>query len=177
VRDGQTTQPFEELLDEEPERPCTDLPFTFWSDILVRSSFYAAHLQRWIDAFGRDALLVLTHEDLSDPGRALAAIGDHIGIDPTLAPDPGRRLNEGYAPRSNVLHRWVRRPSPALLGALRATLPQPVRSRIRAAIVGANERPVPVLAPATRQRLLEVYRDDTAALEDLLGRDLSAWRR
>jgi hypothetical protein len=43
VRDGQTTRPFEALLDEEPERPRTDLPFTYWTDILVRSSFYEVY--------------------------------------------------------------------------------------------------------------------------------------
>lgn len=32
------------------------------------------------------------------------------------------------------------------------------------------------MAPALRQRLLDAYREDTLALADFLGRDLSAWR-
>jgi hypothetical protein len=33
----------------------------------------------------------------------------------------------------------------------------------------------PPLDPGTRARLLELYRPDILALQDLLGRDLSGW--
>lgn len=178
VRHEQTRATLEELIEREPVDPPSDLPFTAWTDIVVRSGFHAAHLRRWIDAFGRDALLILTKDDLdADPGAVLTAMCEHIGVDPTAPLDRERRLNEGYAPRSTTVNQLVRRPSPALLGLLRRTLPQPVRSRIRATLVRANDRPIPPLAPDTRQRLLDTYRDDTLALEEILGRDLSAWRR
>jgi hypothetical protein len=48
---------------------------------------------------------------------------------------------------------------------------------LQAAALRLNARPAPVLDQPTRQRLLDLYREDTLALEDLLGRDLSAWRR
>jgi len=177
IRHLETRASVEELIDREPVAPRSDLPWAMWSEILVRSSFYAAHLQRWIDAFGRPALLIVTAEDLAaDPASALRAVCEHIGADPEV-PLASRRLNEGYAPRSSLVHRLIRRPAPRVLALARATVPHPVRSWVRSSALRANDRPMPELLPATRERLLALYRDDTLALEEILGRDLSAWRR
>ena len=38
-----------------------------------------------------------------------------------------------------------------------------------------TSRPPPPLAPDMRRRLVDFYRDDVLALQDLIGRDLSRW--
>ena len=63
--------------------------------------------------------------------------------------------------------------------AIRRRLPAPLGRRA----LGLVERlrflalEKPTLDPKLRRELLEVYRDDIARLETLIGRDLSAWLR
>jgi hypothetical protein len=177
-RHGETTRSLEELIASEPlDRP-TDLPWGIWADVVVRSSLYATHLRRWIDEVGRDALLIRTADELREaPDAVLRSVFEHIGVDPTVPVDAGRRLNEGYEPRSARLHRWTRWPSARTLTVARAVVPHPVRRWARVRTMQMNERPISPMAPATRQRLLDIYREDTLELEEVLGRDLSAWRR
>jgi hypothetical protein len=166
------------LIDRESLDPRSDLPYDGWTDIMVRSSFYAAHLQRWVDAFGEAPLLAVTHDDLTrDAPSVLRAVFEHLAVDPDVPVDGSRRLNEGSKPRSARLQQLVRRPSPRTLAVVRATVPHRVRSWARVTAIRTNEQPIPPMPPATRRRLLDIYREDTLALEALLGRDLSAWRR
>ena len=53
-------------------------------------------------------------------------------------------------------------------------VPQPLRKGVRTLTAQSADQKL-VLAPETRARLVEYYRPDVRVLEELLGRDLSAW--
>lgn len=163
-----------ELIDSEPVAPRTDLEWDAMPTSVVRSRLYHAHLTRWLAAFPRDQLLILLHDDLArDPATVLLALYRHIGVSPEEAHPLDARHNVGSAPRSARLYRWMQN-----AGSSRRVLRVLPGSRsVQAAALRLNTRPLPVLDLSTRQRLLDLYREDTVALEDLLGRDLSAWRR
>jgi hypothetical protein len=169
---------FEDLVAREPAEPASDLPPAGPLTYLVRSGLYHAHLRRWLDAFPPDRLLVLLHEDLlADRAATLATVWRHLGVDPdAAAPAPGP-VNAGSNPRSRRLYLFLNRPGPVArpLHAVARRLPR--REAIRRVVDGINARAVPPMPPGTRRLLLERYRDDTSALADLLGRDLSAWLR
>jgi hypothetical protein len=129
-------------------------------------------------AFPAEQILVLLYEDLqADAASVVRHAWTHIGVDPGVALDVDERLNVGSDPRSMRLYAFSERPSHVarvMKGALRGV---PGRATVQRLVRGWNERPTPPMPVATRQRLLDLYRDDTDALEELLGRDLSAWKR
>jgi hypothetical protein len=70
----------------------------------------------------------------------------------------------------------LKRPNP-LKAAVRPLLPRKARARLSSALQGRNLSEAPPLEPQARRRLVGLYREDVLRLEDLIGRDLSAWLR
>jgi hypothetical protein len=64
--------------------------------IYLDRSRYATQLERYLDHFPREQLLVVRAEDLfRDPSLVLPRVWGFIGVDPSFQPaDPGRRDNE-----------------------------------------------------------------------------------
>jgi hypothetical protein len=174
---GKAQGSFEEEIDREPLEPVA----TQWAwelTMLVRARLYHAHLTRWLDAFPRDQLLVHLYEDLrEDPAAVVRRTFSHLGLDPDVPLDVSERSNVGTDPRSLRLHAFEHRPGRVARHLKLALRRVPGRRTVQSVVLRWNERPVPPVPSASRQRLLDVFRSDTDALEELLGRDLSAWRR
>ena len=59
---------------------------------------------------------------------------------------------------------------------LKRILPSSVRSRTKQRAIAWNTtRPAP-LSPDVRRRLIDMYTDDITRVEELIGRDLTAWK-
>jgi len=92
-------------------------------------SNYLRQLEPYVDCFGRESVLVLTHEELAlDPAGTLARVWSFLDVDPVRAPRAVPRANEADRYRSIRLQRSL-----ASSGLLPAEL---------------GERPVPALHPA-----------------------------
>lgn len=147
---------------------------------------YAPQVQRWFDRFGREQVKVLLLDDLrADPAgtydsvlRWLDLPVDFPGKAKVLAADE-RTRNSNRRVRSAWVRAQVNRPSRrrVLEGVDPAPVPG-VGMLIRAARrlnIEYVERP-----PADKQVVADLRRalaPEVDALEALLGRDLSAWRR
>jgi hypothetical protein len=58
-------------------------------------SRYATQLERYLDHFPREQLLVVRAEDLfRDPSQVLPTVYGFVGVDPSFRPSPGRHDNE-----------------------------------------------------------------------------------
>jgi hypothetical protein len=165
------------MIDQEPLEPRVTR-FTNTDTQMVRMRFYHHHLTRWLDAFSPEQLQVLLYDDLEDdPAALVQQAWAHIGVDPTVPVDVAERHNVGTTPRSARLQAF-RRSQGRLGRAVKAPLRHaPGGDAIRSAVTRWNRRPTDTLPADLRRRLLDIYRDDTEALEELLGRDLSTWRR
>jgi hypothetical protein len=164
VAGGEDLPDFAEAVRQEASRQASGWPFTYQ---YMGWSHYSAQLRPFFDLFGRTRVLVHLHDDLCTDAEAviratlgflevddrgpIAALGRHNEVRPALrrSAGPARRLLRRAAPPS------VRR----VLGA-KATL-SPAR---------------PSLDPNLRAELTEQLREEIVALEELLRRDLSAWR-
>ncbi|MGY1987910.1 sulfotransferase family protein [Blastococcus sp. SYSU DS0669] len=160
---------FEECLAAEEERTRAG-----WSHMwqLARLSRYAEQLAPFTAAFG-DRLLVVVQEEFSaDPAGHLRRVLEFLEVDPSVPIDPTRRVNASGLPRSRAVTaaQNVLRRSPALRRLVTAAVPQRQRERVRA----ANLAPT-TIDPATRAGLAASFADDVGALQDLLGRRLTAW--
>lgn len=149
-------------------------PYAGGSHIL-RMGLYAEQLDRYVDAFGRDALLVLPYEQVTGaPQEALTAICRHVGVaDHDF--DTGVRYN-----RSGVAGGRV---SALLTGAahrvqprVKAVLPARLAARIgrwRA----THDRPdeAPEIPADLRAALVDWFRPSVAELRSRGFVDTAAW--
>lgn len=135
---------------------------------------YHHFLLPYIEQFGADRVHVALHEDLvADPLTVLAAMFSFVGVDPGFVPDMTARLNRTGQIRNPVLRGvWTR--TVGIRTALRPHLPASLRRSVGRTFLTDLDRPD--VDPMLRQRLLDVLVDDITALEQLIGRDLSAWK-
>lgn len=149
----------------------------------VLQSRYRQNLSRWIDLFGRDALLVLVAEELaSDPAAGYAAVCAHLGISAEAPPDDiHERQHESVASHLPALQRGLRAGGDA---ARRLGLGNLVRS-VKGApgvrtVLGLNRKDLrKTVAPMrddTRARLVELFAPDVAFVRELVGRPIPQWK-
>lgn len=157
----------------EPERIRAGWGYD-WHYVAVGS--YAAQIERYFRTFGRERVAVYLYDELStDPLAVFRQACRFLGVSDTLVPDVSERRKEAYRPRFLALDRILHHPNRVRSLARRMLSParfEALRARIRA----WNSAPVPPLPGAQHQRLKALFRDDVRRLEQLLGRDLSAWR-
>ena len=136
--------------------------------------FYASQLKLYFEKFDRRQLKIYLYDDWkSDNLTVLQDIYRFLNVDERFVPDLSLRYKDFRVPRSRKLHRFLLRPHP-LKSALKPLFPENCRRRIIEAIVNRNLYK-PQLNPHVRRHLIDVYREDIMELQDLIGRDLSAW--
>ena len=162
---------FEEALAAEPARIADNwAPWWFDSD----RGFYGRQLEHYFSVFPREQVLVLLYEDLlADVAGTLRKICAFANIDPTFEFDVSVRHNAAPVPRSPQLDRFIRRPN-RLKRLMLAPVPSVIRKAVGRTVRDRNlQRATPT--PAARERLIEEHRTDIGRLQELIGRDLSAW--
>jgi hypothetical protein len=181
VKEGWETAPtFEAALALEAERRDQGYWFSYlYSD----TSRYSARVVAWQERF-RDCKVVLFDDLCADPlattndvlawldleplAELTASVKNPSGLDRSPIAKGLRRLANRSRNERGPAGRMVR----AVLGDLGAR-------RLKQTVVERLDRRLtapPPLADETRARLAVTFTDDIARLEDLLGRDLSAWR-
>jgi hypothetical protein len=155
---------FEEALeryaDEEyvPGRPGT-----------FSRGFYMRYIERFLERFPREHLLVLLTDDLlQSPRPTYRALFGFLGVDESFdCPEMAQRANPARV-HTNPLYRFFfRRPHAC------ARLP----GRVRRLVSSGPTRPFtpPPMRAETRRRLVDFYGDANRRLADFLGRDLDHW--
>jgi hypothetical protein len=137
---------------------------------------YAAHVRRYLETFGPDAVHVIVYDDFSaDPATSYRRTLEFLGVDPAFEADFSV-VNRSKEARSRWLQQltyapWFMRTT--------AKLPKPVNHVIRRSLKRLNfkEQPRTTLDPQLRARLTQEMAPDVTELGELLGRDLSSWRR
>ena len=136
---------------------------------------YGVLLRPYFELFERERIKLLLFEDLAaNPARAMSEIYEFLGVDPSFVPDVSRRHNAASVPkypRLNYAWQALRRMQPRGFCA-----PEAIIRWNRRLMESTYTAPPPIDA-GLRARLLELYRDEIGRVEDLLGRDLEAWRR
>ncbi|MBI5154701.1 sulfotransferase [Candidatus Poribacteria bacterium] len=132
--------------------------------------FYTQCLQPFLDRFPRERVGIFFHDDLRrDPAALTREVARFLGVDDTWKPNVELLFNVSEEPRAPALEA-LHRHSGGLRDMLRPVLPLGIRRAIRSAIYRR-----PRLAPADRDVLIEFYREEIRRVEELTGRDLSAW--
>jgi hypothetical protein len=169
-----TAPTFQEALKRDSLRNKTNWCTSY---LYVECGMYFRQVQRYLDIFGNDQVLVLMFDDLAKkPQELFSGIAAHLGIDP--APFSSTELSKAYnsyrLPRFQSAYQFARK---ALSKELRRKLlPAPVQDWLRFSPLLYRTRRSPIDAES-RQFLQEVYDPDITRLEELLGRKLPELRK
>jgi Sulfotransferase domain len=146
-------------------------------NLFVARSRYATQLDRWLEHFPQELLLVLSAEELRDDRhRAVQAVLNHVGlddrIDPALLGAEHHRSDdkaELAQPAARVRASAVGR----VIDVVPARVRAPVTQRLRAVLSHPVERQE--LPPALRERLSELLAPEVERLRALTGRRFEDW--
>ena len=133
---------------------------------------FATHLQSYIDLYGRESLLILYFDGVSnDPETQISRVRAHLGLPPRpLSPDAREKVKDKKAPvvPAELRERlsWMK----PLVRPLRGT---PAFEAVRGAV--ARKIEYPELTDELRKRLNEYYGPSIEALEQISGQSLSHW--
>jgi len=160
---------FAEALAAEPERRAGRRipPGAYFPEGLLYTGVgrYAAQVERYFTAFGRENVLCILFDDMvRDTAAVYRQALEHLGVDPRFEAelDPGRA---GERARMQAIRQLTR------------TSPE-VRRRLQFKDMRQHEGgPRSPLPAADAARLRDLFAEDVARLGALLGRDLGAWTR
>jgi hypothetical protein len=161
------------------------------ADEILEFGLYGKHLERYLEIYGEERVLVLLDEDLRTDGEAARRrVYGFLGVDAEFQPSIGRRSrNEGVYPLSRLTflrlrNRFVYDNGDPMTGTMKRPN-WPRQALLNAAIVLAdryvlapifgNDRPP--LDPAVREQLVAFYAKEIEKTEAMIGRDLSEWER
>jgi hypothetical protein len=148
---------------------------------MIESARYAHYLKAWINDFGRSRVLVTIYDDLErDPQGYVDSICDFIRIS-LFSLRPSQRVpvngsEEIRAPSSYFLLRAFRF-MVAVASSLRfnAAFKLARRIQLKGLLLGRG-RELPPLSPVTADALRKRLTPEIEEVEDILGRDLPAWK-
>jgi hypothetical protein len=149
---------------------------------LAGGNRYAFHLCKWFETFGRENVLVTMYDELrAQPQSYLDRVTDFIGIERiALSARPEIRDDVhsfARAPRSHKLARNARKMMYWMQGhQAYGAINLLERAGVWDFCYGRGA-PFGRLAPEQEQQLRERYLPEVEALEELLGIDLSAWKK
>jgi hypothetical protein len=159
--------------------------------LLLDQGLYHLHLSHWWKFFDREQLLVVLYEDIkNNPVGVIQQVYKHIQVDANFIPPScnarGSETRAGVSPKSRFhdrvygltyqsLNRVIYRPLRRLIGSRRAGQVNQMIGVRRVLEKLFFRRGYQPFDAATRQRVIDYYREDVERLEDALGRDLSQW--
>ena len=162
---------FADALATEDERFARNWSPGWW---YRRGGLYFEQLSRYHAQFDPSQIRVYLYEDFCErPVDLIKDVFGFLGVDDTFEPDMSIRYQQGGLPRSATIHAIIRKPGP-IKSVYRLLVPARHRERLTKAIKSKN-LVKPGLDPEIRRQLIDFYREDILRLQDLIGRDLSAW--
>lgn len=147
-------------------------------NLLVAPSRYATQLERYLEYFPSEQILVIDQSDLRlHRIKTLQQAFRFLGVDPMFAtPRFDQEQNtrtEKYALTRLGMPVWNR-----LLGPAVRRLPEPARGRARKRLLRALSEPIstePTIAPEVRPRLEALLRAEADRLRTLTGKRFASW--
>ena len=162
---------FSEAIDAEPERMKQNW---FMSYFYTDAGFYSKQLKNYLNLFPRSQLKIFLYEDLQDTQQLVKEIFDYIGVNPDISLDTSAKFNISGNVRFPWLYQTIRKSSrvkPFIRKLIMNKNWNWLKNRWDSIIMKKYEP----MSGETRQRLINIYREDILELQEILQRDLSSW--
>ena len=133
---------------------------------------FAAHLQTYVDLFGRERLLILFYEGVNnDPQAQISKARTHLGLPPRrLAPEGTAKVKDKSAP---VVPPGLSKRLSWAKPIVRPLFGMPAFEAVRGLV--AREIHYPQLSDDLRIRMQDYYAPSIEALEKMSGQSLAHW--
>jgi hypothetical protein len=148
--------------------------------IYLAYSRYAMQLERYLEHFPREQLLVVTSEGLrEDRAATVRRVYEYLGVDPTLSPPAlGTEFyttaqRRSYPPLVWTARRFVKRHVPQAKRA--KELVDAMMTRRPGGGADSTPSTAPVVSPLLRTQLAELLGDDVARLRSYLPPGFDGW--
>lgn len=139
--------------------------------------YYAEQIQRYLELFDSKQIKVYLYEDLrTKPQEMMYSLFDYLEVDPTFQPDMRLRENKTGLPKNPRLQLFLKYEHP-LKSMAKPFLPTKLRQRMRVNIINRNLEKAPPIDATAKAFLHDAFATDIMQLEDIIQRDLSAWRQ
>lgn len=177
-REGETLKTFEAALEAEEDR-IRDLAFREkcygWhaNYYYYHRGLYFEQVKRYLDTFGKEKVLILLFDELAKaPVKTAQKVFSFLAVDDSFVP----RV-EVHNPAGQILNIPRFWEDAGLFQKTASFLfsKNPIK-KIPHLLRNVGRRPPKPLDTQTARRLKERFYDDICALEQLIGKDLSAWK-
>ncbi len=150
--------------------------------LMASGNHYARHLKGWFDTFGKENVLVTMYDELrSDPQQYLNRVTDFVAVERIALSERPTLSDDVHAFRRAPRNRRLARKATRLRYWLQGQQAYGVVNLLDRAGVwqfcGGRGEPFLPLRPEQEARLRERYLPEVEALEELLMKDLSAWKK
>jgi hypothetical protein len=140
---------------------------------ILEFGMYAGQVARYLANFPRDQVRIWLYEEtLKDPKMFHREVLEFLGVDPAGGTEIKKRHLEVSLARAPMLTNVLKRAR--IYDSLRDALPSGLQRFVRP--VFCRPRRGMYMSAEDRAFLVDFYRQDVCRLEQLIGRDLSAWR-
>jgi hypothetical protein len=136
------------------------------SSLHIDCGRYADQVERYLERFGARVQVLFFEDFVGHEADTIADVYSFLGVGPPTAGAAPRQMNPASLPRNRLSAALLA--SGKLRRAIRATVPRPLRGRMRAGLL--RRATPPPMDPAARALLIEIYRPEVGRLAELLGR-------
>lgn len=145
----------------------------------IDSAMYNEQVQRFLNVFDTKNVLIVLHDDLSrNFNQIYQQTLQFLGVNNTSFLPSEQQINARKEVKNVKLHQISKQPPSKLKSIFRTVVPsKKVRHSIMKWVEERNvtEQKPEGISTATKQRIIELTKQDTLALEKLLNKDLSSW--
>ncbi|MGA0201037.1 MAG: sulfotransferase domain-containing protein, partial [Prochlorotrichaceae cyanobacterium] len=137
---------------------------------------YATHLTNFFSHCDRERFLILLFDDLKrNPQALMSRIYDFVGVASDFEPDTHQKLHFNPTAKVDNWSAKLLKQTQTLNQGLKQIVPPSLRSALREKLQKNTQVQKPTLPLALQAKLVDYYRDEVYALEDLIGQDCSHW--
>lgn len=144
----------------------------------IKPGFYYCELIPYFEVFEKSQIKIFLFDDLcKNPIEFMQDLFRYLEVDDSFLPNIQHKGREGGLPKNQTVNLVLTQKNPlrsSVAGMLKLFMPLELRQKIRSNLIQKNVAKAK-LSPSERQQLIEIYRSDLIKLQDLIGRDLSAW--
>ena len=148
---------------------------------ILRKGFYYTQIKYYLDRFGAEQFQVFLYDKLcQDSDKFMQSIFRYIGVDETFNVDTSQKVQTAKIPKNKAINNLLQQDNllrNLVANTLKTLMPLEARQKLRGRLIDFNsksKKDAPLEAE-TRQKLVELYRQDIIKLQDLIQQDLSAW--
>jgi len=178
-REGETIDSFEKALEKEEIRK-KDLNFRKrcygWhaNYYYYQRGRYHSQVKRYIDAFGKDNILVILFDELvSETLSVLKNTFQFLGVDDTFVPKI--KVHNPAGGILDIPRFW--KDTGVLLKTFQFVFSKNLIKKVPHLLRNVGRKPPQPINVLTEEKLRKRFYEDICKLERLIGKDLSAWKR